>query len=68
MISPLCVYYKRRIRDILEVRGRSHGKRDSYRSFGILRKYYDSRLMGCEAAVEGLIVRRICRRNYRRCP
>lgn len=33
---------------------RSHGKRDSYYSFGILRKCYDLKLIRCEAAIKGL--------------
>ena len=40
---------------MLEVCDRSRSRRDSYYSFGILRKHCDSRSTGCEAVVEGLI-------------
>jgi len=43
------------MKDMLEVCDRSRSRRDSYYSFGILRKHCDSRSTGCEAVVEGLI-------------
>jgi hypothetical protein len=42
---------------MLEVHERSYSKHDLYYLFGILRKHWASRSTGCEAAVEGLIVK-----------
>jgi len=50
----------------VEARERSHSKGDSCYSFVILAQALYSRSIGCEAAVEGLIVRRICGRDRRR--
>jgi hypothetical protein len=54
-ISPLGLRYKRHMKDMLEVCDRSRSRRDSYYSFGILRKYCDSRSTGYKVVIEGLI-------------